>query len=89
MSEFEISSPPFDRLSREADAAPFLSGMLRVVNAVARAAFGVEVARAAARRRAGAPAPEYFLRPNKVGALFAFAPDADDRPGGPRPHVAG
>jgi hypothetical protein len=83
--EFEIPRPNLDRLSRETDRARFLASMLRTVNAVLRAMYGLQVQRVAKRAGGGA----YYLSHNATGKLFVFAQEAepDDIPGGPRPHV--
>jgi hypothetical protein len=84
--EFEIPRPKLDRLAREADRARFLAGMLRMVNAVLRAMYGLQVTRVA--KRAGGRA--YYLNQSATGRLFVFSstPEDDSAPDGPRPHIA-
>jgi hypothetical protein len=83
--EFEIPRPNLERLSRELDRARFLASMLRTINAVLRAMYGLQVRRVAKSAGGGA----YYLGHNAVGKLFVFAQNAepDDTPGGPRPHI--
>ena len=83
--EFEIPKPGLDRLAREADRGRFLAGMLRTINAVLRAQYGLEVKRLAKRAGGGA----YYLNQCAVGRLFVFSPlpEDDGMPGGPRPHI--
>ena len=83
--EFEIPRPHLERLSREPDRARFLASMLRTINAVLRAMYGLQVRRVA--KSAGGSA--YYLGHNATGKLFVFAQEAepDDTPGGPRPHI--
>jgi len=84
--EFEIPRPNLKRLARENDRARFVSGMLRMVNAVLRTMYGLLVRRVT--KRAGGRA--YFLSQNAVGKLFIFSdtPEDDDVDGGPRPHIS-
>lgn len=84
--EFEVRKPGFDRLAREPDRGRFLAGMLRTVNAVLRAMYGLEVKRVT--KRAGGSA--YYLNHSPVGRLFVFSsePEPDDITGGPRPHIS-
>ncbi len=84
--EFEIPRPNVDRLAREPDQTRFLAGVLRTVNAVLRAMYGLELKRAA--KRAGGHA--YSLGRSAVGRLFVFSqePEPDDAPDGARPHIA-
>jgi hypothetical protein len=86
VSEYEIPKPGFGRLAREPDRGRFLSGALRPINAILRRMYGIQVTRV--RKRAGGEA--YFLDRSATGKLFVFAdePEADDTPGGPRPHIA-
>ena len=81
--EFEIPRPNLDLLGREPDRAHFLAGMLRFINAVLRAMYGLQVKRGAKR------AAYFSLGQTAVGKLFVFAQEAepDNTPGGPRPHI--
>jgi hypothetical protein len=83
--EFEIPPPHFARVGRETDAARFLSGALRPINAVLRRMYGIYVARVPS--RAGGDA--YYLEQSSLGKRFVFShdPEPDDTPGGPRPHI--
>ncbi len=83
--EFELQRPGLDRLRREADRARFLTGMLAFFNAALRHMYGLQIARAV--KRAGGVS--FHLNQNSVGKLFVFAaaPEPDDAPGGPRPHI--
>jgi len=86
---FEIPRPDFARLAREPDRARFLSGALRFVNSVLRVMYGLQVRRVPLLKNAGPESRTYFLDQNSTGRLFVFsnAPEPDDTPGGPRPHI--
>jgi hypothetical protein len=86
--EFEIKSPSFGRLANESDPGRFIAGMLRTINAVLRAMYGVHVRKVPDPKKV-ARGRAYRLDLSAIGRLFDF-------PGGslhslpvsaPRPHI--
>ena len=91
--EFEIRKPRFDNIARIADSRQFLAAVLRPVNEVLRAAYGLQVGRVPKRGASSVSdsggAGAYNLKCSPVGKLFVVSqdPDPDDAEGGPRPHI--
>ena len=69
--EFEIQRPNLDKLSRDLDCGRFLSGMLRMINAVLRIMYGIQIRRVPKQAGGGA----YQIGQSTVGKLFAFTPN--------------
>ena len=78
-------APPSPRLEYERDDKLYTAAMLRFINPVLRAAFGVQVDH-------GSSGDDYYVAWSAPCALFNLvargdAEDPRDRPGGPRPSI--